>query len=128
MHSADSPSERAQAACSVHVLAAVDRKSRAGDKIALVAGEKNHAPGNIHGRTEPTDGYARDDLLQHVGRHGTHHFSIDIPWRDCIDCYPKLRTFLRQGLGETVNSRLCSGIVHLAVLPSLSVDATYVYD
>src|ERR1035438_10032533 len=53
---------------------------------------------------------------------------IDITWRNCVDCDAKPRTFLCQCLGETVNPRLRSGIVHLAVLTCLPIHAAYIDD
>jgi hypothetical protein len=92
--SAQSASGNGQGINSVHVLAAIYRKSRPGDKIALVAGEKHDPPSNIPGRSEPTYRYASDDLLEHVGRHGAYHFGIDVTRRNRVDCDAKPRNFL----------------------------------
>ena len=67
-------------------------------------------------------------FCKHVGRHGTHHFGINIARRNCVYGDAKLRAFLRQGLGEAVNPRLRGGIVHLAVLTCLPIHAAYIHD
>src|SRR5260221_12332724 len=63
---------------SVHMLAAVDRQRRAGDETRLVGDEEEHAAGDLLGIAEPSDWDARDDLLEHIGRHGAHHLAVDI--------------------------------------------------
>src|SRR6185437_15682580 len=101
---------------SIHMLAAVDRQRRAGDEAGLVGDEEEHAASDLLGMAKPPDGDARDDLLEHVGRHGAHHLGVDVARRDGVDGDPLAGAFLRQRLGEAVDARLGGGIIHLAVL------------
>src|SRR5665213_1370231 len=77
---------------------------------------------------EPADRHARDDLLQHVGRHGAHHVGVDIAGRDGVDGDALAGAFLRQRLGEAVDAGFGGGVVDLAVLPGLAVDRADIDD
>src|SRR5688572_25102995 len=87
---------------SIHVLAAVDRQSRAGDEAAFFRAEEGDAAGNLVGPPEPADRNAGNDLLEHVGRHRRDHLGVDIAGRDRVDRDAGARAFLGQRLGETV--------------------------
>ena len=77
---------------------------------------------------EPADRNAGDDLLQHVRRHRAHHVGIDVAWRDGVDGDAEARAFLGQRLGEAVDARLGRGVVDLAILAGLAVDAADIDD
>src|SRR5665213_18129 len=77
---------------------------------------------------EPADRHPRDDLLQHVGRHGAHHVGVDIAGRDGVDGDALAGAFLRQRLGEAVDAGFGGGVVDLAVLPGLAVDRADIDD
>src|ERR1035437_4898309 len=113
---------------SIHVLATIDRERRSGHKIALVVRKKHHATGDIAGFPKPAHRDAPNDLLQHIGRHRTHHLRVDVAWSDRVDSNSVPRAFLCQGLGEAVNTGFGRRIIDLAILTCLPIDAAYIHN
>src|SRR5688500_8565 len=110
------------ARCSIHVLAAVDRQSRAGDEAAVFRAEENDATGDLVGAAQTADGNPRDDLLEHVGRHRRDHLGVDVTGRDRVDGDAGPRAFLGQRLGEAVDAGFGGRIIDLPVLAGLTLD------
>ena len=73
-------------------------------------------------------GYAGDDFLQHLRRHGAHHVGVYVARRDGVHRDPLGGPFLGQGFGESVNPRFGRRVIHLAVLSGLAVDGADVHD
>src|ERR1041384_2026547 len=113
---------------SIHVLAAIDRERRAGDEVGLVGDQEQDRAGNVLGFAKTADRDARNDLLQYLRRYRAHHLGIDIARRDGIDCDAARGAFLRQRLGETMDTGFRGGVVYLAVLPRLAVDRADIDD
>src|SRR3546814_10639109 len=74
---------------SVHVLAAVDRKCRAGDKARILGAQESDAFRDLRRSPEPPDGNARDDRLQNVGGHRRDHIGVAVSRRDDINGDPR---------------------------------------
>src|SRR5690606_17917735 len=77
---------------------------------------------------EAAHGNSVDDLFQHVLRHRAHHVGLHIAGGQGVDGDADGGAFQGQGLGETVDTGLGGGVVHLAVLAGLAVEGADVDD
>ena len=67
-------------------------------------------------------------IFQNTRRHGPHHIGIDIARRYRVDGNSLGSAFLRQLLGESVNSGFGCSVIDLALLACLSVDRSDIDD
>ena len=110
------------------MLPAVDGQRGSRDKISLIGGQEGHATGDVGRMPQPPDRNARNDLLQHFAGNRAHHLGVDIARSDGIHRNAMPCPLLRQGLGKPMDAGLGGGIVHLAILPGLAVDAADIDD
>src|SRR5262245_13226577 len=111
------------------MLSAVRGQCRTGDQPGPIGGKEHDATSDLLRLAQATNWNLRQyGFLQHIFRHGLHHFGVDVSRANRIHCNAGASPFLRKRFGEAKLACLGGRIVGLARLPLLAIDGGDVDD